>query len=297
MISLLDSLFEVVINVLSASDKSETKIAIKSFLVSKISLIDSPMLPSSEAFKTSARKATLVSSLFSVMKVIFSCLLDLIVCFKISISDKSSFPSLLASCKLPWINWSSKFFWIIFSSILLDWINSSVASSNTLVSDSVASLSTISLSWSADNTCLGSKRVFRLPSEETLSEPTFPKLSLAKLTVDFPFNSLVILNLVPLTSKIKFSVTTFIEPLSIFAITPDSIIAPPFLIFKKNELTSTSDKINSSTIIEDDFCSNMDVLSLKSIVAVAFSFVKTSSSVKIESYKFNWICSPSLSVL
>ena len=229
---MLASFFEVVINVLSKSDKSETKIAIKSFLDSKISLIDSPILPSSDAFKTFDKKVTLSSLLFSVINVIFSCLLDLIVCFKIFMSETSTFPSLFTSCKFPWINWSSKFFWIIFSSILLDCINSSVASSNSLVSESVAGLSIISLPCSADNTCVGSKRVFKFPSEDTLSEPTFPKLSIAKLTVELPFNSLLILNLVPLTPKVKFSVSIFIEPLSIFAILPDSIIAPPLLIIK-----------------------------------------------------------------
>ena len=238
---------------------------------------------------------TLFSSLLSVINIIFSCLLNLTISFKNSISDTSTFPSLLASFKLPLINWFSKFFWIIFSSILLDWINSSEAFSNSSVSNSVAGLSIISLPCSADNTWVGSKRVFRLPSEETLIEPTLPKLSLAKLTVELPFNWFFKLNLVPLISKVKFLVITFIDPF--FAIVPDSIIPPPFLIIKLNMLTAVSDKINLLTMKEEDFWSNIDVLSLKRIVAVSFKFVKTSSSMKIESYKFNWIWLPSLLVL
>ena len=71
MIASLLALSDEVIKVLSASDRSDTIIDIKSFLVSKIVLMVSPTLLSSEAFKIPDKKITLSLVLFSVIKLIF----------------------------------------------------------------------------------------------------------------------------------------------------------------------------------------------------------------------------------
>ena len=133
-------------------------------------------------FKTCDKNSVFSPVELSTIKSIFSCFSSLIVSLITSTSSVSITPSPLASKRLPFNNFSSKFFWIIFSSIELASIKSLEASTNSFFSSSVLTLSEKPVSVFVDTTCSVSNKVFTLPSDEILIIPTLPKLSSAKLT-------------------------------------------------------------------------------------------------------------------
>ena len=228
----------------------------------------------------------------STIKSIFSCFSSLIVFLMTSTSSVSITPSPLASKRLPFNNFSSKFFWIIFSSIELASIKSLEASTNSFFSSSVLTLSEKPVSVFVDTTCSVSNKVFTLPSDEILIIPTLPKLSSAKLTAEVPSGLFSILNLVPLIPKVILGSSITIEPLSSLAILPDSMITDPFCTSPK-KIFFTPVILKSVTLNEDDFFIIMVELSLYWTVAVDSSLVTILSCNKISSYKSNNLFSPS----
>ena len=141
-------------------------------------------------------------------------------------------------------------------------------------------------------TCSGSNKVFSLPSEEMFIVPTLPKLSSAKLTSDVPSGLLSILNRVPLISSLIVGSSITIDPLSFFAILPDSITTEPLSTIPI-KMSFNPEISNSFTLNELD--SFIIIVELSSYCAVAEdnSFVKISSCNKISSYKSNNLFSPS----
>ena len=290
--ALLVSELDVVRKVLSSLARFVITLVSKSLLDSKILSIDWPMLVSSDWFKTCDKNSVLSPVELSTIKSNFSCFSSLIPSLMISISDTSITPSPLASKRLPFNNFSSRFFWITFSSIELALIRSLETFTNSCFSSSVFGLSEIPVSVFTEITWSVSKSVFTSPSDEILIVPTLPKLSSAKLTSEVPSRLFSILNLVPLTFKVMVGSTIVIEPSFFFAIFPDSMITDPF--------STTPIKISfkpvilkSVTLNEDNSFIIMVELSLYWAVTVDSSLVKISSCNKISSYKFNNLFSPS----
>ena len=292
LIALLASELEVVRKALSSLAKFVITLATRSLLISKILSIDWPMLASSDLFKTCDKNSVFSPVELSTIKSNFCCFSILIPSLITSMSDASITPSPLASKRLPFNNFCSKFFWITFSSIELASIKSLETSTNSFFSSSVLTLSEKPVSVFVDTTCSVSNKVFTLPADEILIVPTLPKLSSAKLTAEVPSGLFSILNLVPLIPKVILGSSIVIEPSFFFAILPDSIITDPFLtsarkIFFKPVI------LKSVTLNEDDFFIIMVELSLYWTVAVDSSFVTISSCNKISSYKSNNLFSPS----
>ena len=156
-------------------------------------------------------------------------------------------------------------------------------------------LSEMPISALTEITCSGSNKVFSLPSEEMFIIPTLPKLSSAKLTSDVPSGLLSILNRVPLISSLIVGSSITIDPLSFFAILPDSITAEPLSTIPI-KMSFNPEISNSFTLNELD--SFIIIVELSSYCAVAEdnSFVKISSFNKISSYKSNNLFFPSLSI-
>ena len=276
------SFSDFVIKLLPASDKSETILEIKSSFVKRISLRDSPMLTSSEAFKTFDRKLILSLLLFSVIKFILSFLSVLILSLIASTSAKSITPSSFASRKLPFTNWLSKFFWIMLSSILLAWIKVSLTLFTSFNSVSVTGLLVKLFSWSTETASSVLKIVFNSFPVEISIRPTMPKLSSDKTISEIPFSWVLILSLVPLMTKFVDGNFISILPLFFLAIDPDSIIAKPFLITPK-KIFLVPEILNVSTWNEE-FCLSIIVeLSLYCMVTDDWTSVKTSSPRKISS--------------
>ena len=293
LIALLASELDVVRNVLSSLAKFVITLAIKSLFISKILSIDWPILASSDLFKTCDKNSVFSPVELSTIKSNFSCFSSLIPSLITSISDASITPSPLASKRLPFSNFSSKFFWIAFSSIELASIKSLETSTSSCFSSSVFGLSEIPVSVLTEITCSVSNRVFTSPSDAIFIVPTLPKLSSAKLTSDVPSGLFSILNLVPLTSKVMVGSSIIIDPSVFFAIFPDSMMTLPLSTLPKK----TSFKpviLKSVTLNEDDCFIIMVELSLYWTVAVDNSFVKISSPSKISSYKSNSLFSPSI---
>ena len=292
LISLLASKSEEIKNELSSLAKLVITLEIKSLLVSNIISIDWPILAESEIFKILDKNSEFSEVEYSTIKFIFSCFSVLIFSTIISTSFSSIVPSLLASSRSPFNNFSSNFDWIKFSLTELASTNAFETSSNSIFSSSVLGLSEIPEVVSIDTTCSVSNKVFNTPSEEMFITPTFPKLSLAKLTSEVPFGLFFILNLVPFTSIVEAGSSMTINPLFFFEILPDSIIMVPISVFPKN--ISFNPKIsNSVTSNDDDSLIIIVELSLYSIVILDSSFVKILSFNKISSYKSNNLFSPS----
>ena len=140
-------------------------------------------------------------------------------------------------------------------------IKSLEASTSSFFSSSVLGLSEIPVSAFADTTCSVSYRVFNLPSDEIFIVPTLPKLSSAKLTSEMPSGIFTILNLVPFMSNVILGSSITIDPLSFFAILPDSMMTDPFLTLPK-KISFKPEILNSVTLNEDDFFIIMVELSL-----------------------------------
>ena len=291
MIVLFTSESDVVRNELSSLDKFVITLATKSLFISKILLIELPMLASSDLFKICDRNSVFSPVELSTIKSIFSCFLILIFSLITSISDESIFPSPLASKRLPSNSFSSNFFWITSSLIELASIKSLEASANSFFSSSVLGLSKIPLSILTDITCSVSNKVFTLPSDSIFIVPTLPKLSFAKPTSEVPSGLFSILNLVPLIPRVIVGVSIVIDPFGFLAIFPDSIIAIPFLIIPKN-FFFVIEKAKSVIENEDVGLIITVELSIYSMVAEDSSFVKISSCNKISSYRSNSLFSP-----
>ena len=212
----------------------------------------------------------------------FSCFLILIFSLIISISDKSIIPSLLASKRVPFANFSSNFSWIKLSSIELASIKSLEASANSFFSSSVFGLSEIPVSIFAEITWSVSYKVWTFPSDEILIVPTSPKLSSDKPTSLVPSGLIFILNLVPLIPRIIVGNCISIEPSWALAIFPDSIITLPFLTIPKNFFFSI-EKTNSVIVSEDEDLIMTVELSSYWIVADDLLSVTISSNRKISS--------------
>ena len=110
LITLLTSNSEVVINRLLLLARSVITPKTNSLFVSKILSIDCPILISSELFKTCDKNSVFSPVELSTIKSNFSCLSIFIFSLIISTSDKSIFPSLLASKRFPFKSFSSSFF-------------------------------------------------------------------------------------------------------------------------------------------------------------------------------------------
>ena len=293
LITLFTSNSEVVINRLLLFARSVITPKTNSLFVSKILSIDCPILISSELFKTSDKNSVFSPVELSTIKSNFSCLSIFIFSLIISTSNKSILPSLLASKRFPFKSFSSSFFWIKFSSIELASTKSSEALIISFFSSSVLGLSEIPVSKFTDITCSGLNNVFSLPPDEILIVPTFPKLSSAKLTSEVPSILLLILNLVPLISNFIWGSSITIEPLSFFAILPDSIITDPLSTLPK-KMSLRPFILNSITLNEEDFLIITVELSLYWTVVEDISSVRISSCNKISSYRSNNRFSPSI---
>ena len=202
-------------------------------------------------------------------------------------SDASITPSSLASMRLPFNNFSSRFFWITFSSIELASIKSLETSTKFCFSLSVFGLSEIPVSVFTDTIWSILYKVFNTPSDEIFIIPTLPKLSLPK-----PTSLLSIVNLVPLISKVISGSSIIIEPSIFLAIFPDSIITDPFLTSPKKIFLKPV-ILKSVTLNDDNFFIITVELSLYCTIAVDNSFVKIWSCRNISSYKSNNLFSPS----
>ena len=186
LIALLDSKLDVIRNALSSVAKFVITLLSKSFFVSKILSIDWPILASSDLFNTWDKNSVFSPVELSTIKSILSCFSSLMLSFRTSTSASSIIPSPLASKRFPFNNFSSKFFWISFSSIELASIKSLETSTNSCFSSSVFGLSEIPVSVFTEITCSVSNKVFTSSLEEIFIVPILPKLSSAKLTSEFP---------------------------------------------------------------------------------------------------------------
>ena len=107
---MLASELDVVKKVLSSLARFVTTLVSKSLLDSKILSIDSPMLASSDLFKTCDKNSVFSPVELSTIKSNFCCFSSLIPSLITVISDASIIPSPLASKRLPFNNFSSRFF-------------------------------------------------------------------------------------------------------------------------------------------------------------------------------------------
>ena len=98
---------------------------------------------------------------------------------------------------------------------------------NSCISSSVFGLSDNPVVLFTETTCSILNKVLDSPSAKIFIDPTLPKLSFAKLTSEVPSGLIFTLNLVPFISRDIVGSSIIIDPLSSFAIIPDSIMTDP----------------------------------------------------------------------